>query len=116
MDVMETAAELAPQVTEISLDLALAYAHLERLDDAAWALAPVAHNPHGGALREVAATLLEKAQASDGPGFFATISGLMNRDAAAAEGGEGGGVGDGTSVSPDPSPDPSPEGEGGRKG
>jgi tetratricopeptide (TPR) repeat protein len=101
MDVMETAAELAPQVTEISLDLALAYAHLERLDDAAWALAPVAHNPHGGALREVAATLLEKAQASDGPGFFAIISGLMDRheaeeevgEEAGEEGGDGGGDG-----------------------
>ena len=70
MNVLLRARELAPQVTEIALTTAMAMAIADRLPEAAAALAPIAHAPHGGGASQFAATLLDKAEAGDKAGMI----------------------------------------------
>jgi len=59
LNVLELAAQLAPQVQEIRFNAGQALASRGRFDDAVRMLEPVANDPHGGKLAESAATLLK---------------------------------------------------------
>jgi hypothetical protein len=74
LDVLSLAWELAPQVDELALDLAIAFAHADKLPQAARVLAAPAANPHGSALKPFAQRLLEAAAANDKPAFFAALT------------------------------------------
>lgn len=59
LNVLELAAQLAPQVQEIRFEAGQALASRGRFSDAVRMLEPVANNPHGGKLAENAAALLK---------------------------------------------------------
>lgn len=62
-EVLFLANSLAPQVAQISLTAAYAALHNQRFEDAATLLKPIAYHPHGGRLAQVAAAMLEAANA-----------------------------------------------------
>lgn len=74
LDVLLRAHELAPQVTEIVLDTAVALAQAGRLPEAATVLEPLAWSPHGGQAAELAEQLLEKARAGDKAGLLEAVA------------------------------------------
>ncbi len=74
LDVLILARQLAPQVDELALDLALAYAHADNLPMAARVLAAPAANPHGSRLKAVAQRLHDAAAANNKPAFFAALA------------------------------------------
>lgn len=70
MNVLLLARELAPQVADIGFTTAMAMAQADRLPEAARALEPIAHSPHGGGRAKLAGEMLEKARAGDKAGFL----------------------------------------------
>lgn len=66
--------QLAPQVTDIVLDTAVALVYAGRIQDAAVVLEPLAWSPHGGPAAEFAELLLEKAKAGDKDSFLAEVA------------------------------------------
>ena len=67
---------LAPQVTDVVLDTALALSNAGRLAEAAQVLQPLAWSPHGGPAAELAQRMLLKARAGDRAGVQAEIGEL----------------------------------------
>jgi len=65
--------ELAPQVSEVVLDTAVALHHAGMMREVAAVLQPLAYSPHGGAAAELAARLLDRAQAGDRVGFMGEV-------------------------------------------
>lgn len=79
LDVLLRAHELAPQVTEVVLDTAVALAQAGRMGDAATVLEPLAWSPHGGQAAELAERLLAKARAGDREGLLAEVAAQQQR-------------------------------------
>ena len=79
MDVLLRAHELAPQVTEVVLDTAVALVQAGRLNEAATVLEPLAWSPHGGQPAELAERLLARARAGDRDGFLAEVLAQQQR-------------------------------------
>lgn len=79
LDVLLRAHELAPQVTEVVLDTAVALAQAGRLPEAATVLEPLAWSPHGGQAAELAEKLLVKARAGDRAGLLAAAAAQQDR-------------------------------------
>lgn len=79
LDVLLRAHELAPQVTEVVLDTAVALAQAGRLPEAATVLEPLAWSPHGGQAAEFAERLLAKARAGDRAGLLAEVAAQQQR-------------------------------------
>lgn len=75
---------LAPQVTEVVLDTAVALSHADRLDEAARVLEPLAWSPHAGSAAELAARMLARARQGDKGGLLAEVSALRVRQQALA--------------------------------
>jgi len=73
LEVLARAAELAPQVSGLSIHYAIALVRSGRFDKAETVLAPVANNPHGGPMADFASALAERAAAKDEPGFLALL-------------------------------------------
>lgn len=73
---------LAPQVSEIVLDTALALSQAGRLAEAADVLEPLAWAPHGGPAAEIAQRMLARARAGDKAGLLAQVAGLRRQQAA----------------------------------
>lgn len=71
--------ELAPQVSEVVLDTAVALQHAGMLREAAVVLQPLAYSPHGGAAAELAARLLDRARAGDRSGFMGEVTAVRQR-------------------------------------
>lgn len=84
LDVLLKAWTLAPQVTEVVLDTAVALSHANRLDEAAQVLEPLAWSPHAGPAADLAARMLEKARRGDRGGLLAEVSALRVRQQATA--------------------------------
>jgi hypothetical protein len=76
LDVLLKAYGLAPQVTDVVLDTALALTNAGRLREAAQVLEPLAWSPHGGPAAELAQRMLLKARAGDRAGVQAEIGEL----------------------------------------
>jgi tetratricopeptide (TPR) repeat protein len=74
LPVLLKAYALAPQVTEVVLDTALALSNAGRMPEAAAVLEPLAFAPHGGRAAELAQRMLQKARAGDQAGLLAEIS------------------------------------------
>ncbi|MCG2842541.1 hypothetical protein L6Q21_16305 [Sandaracinobacter sp. RS1-74] len=79
LDLLLRAHDLAPQVTEVVLDTAVALARANRLPEAANILEPLAWSPHGGPAAELAERLLMKARAGDRAGLLAEIAEQQER-------------------------------------
>ncbi len=79
LDVLLRAHELAPQVTEVVLDTAVALVQAGRMSEAATVLEPLAWSPHGGQAAELAERLLGKARAGDREGFLAEVLAQQQR-------------------------------------
>lgn len=73
---------LAPQVSEIVLDAALALSQAGRLAEAADVLEPLAWSPHGGPAAEIAQRMLARAKAGDTAGLLAQVAGIRRQQAA----------------------------------
>ncbi|MBS3962425.1 MAG: hypothetical protein KGZ61_11440 [Sandarakinorhabdus sp.] len=71
--------ELAPQVSEVVLDAAVALQHAGLMPEAAAVLQPLAASPHGGAAAELAARLLDRARAGDRAGFLGEVAAVRQR-------------------------------------
>jgi hypothetical protein len=76
MDALLKAYGLAPQVTDVVLDTALALANAGRLAEASQVLEPLAWSPHGGPAAELAQRMLLKARAGDRAGVQAEVAEL----------------------------------------
>ncbi|MGL6043968.1 MAG: DUF1570 domain-containing protein [Sandaracinobacteroides sp.] len=79
MPILLKAYALAPQVTEIVLDTALALSNAGRLDEAASVLEPLAFAPHGGPASELAQRMLQRARAGDQAGLLAQVQALQKK-------------------------------------
>jgi thioredoxin-like negative regulator of GroEL len=84
MDKLVKAWMLAPQVTEVVLDTAVALSHAGRLEEAARVLEPLAWSPHAGPAAELAARMLARARQGDKAGLLAEVSALRVRQQALA--------------------------------
>ncbi len=84
MDKLVKAWMLAPQVTEVVLDTAVALSHAGRLEEAARVLEPLAWSPHAGPAAELAARMLTRARQGDKAGLLAEVSALRVRQQALA--------------------------------
>jgi thioredoxin-like negative regulator of GroEL len=73
---------LAPQVSEIVLDTALALSQAGRLTEAADVLEPLAWAPHGGPAASIAQRMLARARAGDREGLLAQVTALQRQKAA----------------------------------
>lgn len=71
MNALLRAHELAPQVSEVVLDTAVALTQAGRLPEAAVVLEPLAWSPHGGPAASFAQTLLQLARSGDRAGLLA---------------------------------------------
>jgi tetratricopeptide (TPR) repeat protein len=72
---------LAPQVSEIVLDTALALSQAGRLADAVGVLEPLAWAPHGGPASDIAQRMLARARAGDREGLLAEVAALQLQQA-----------------------------------
>lgn len=70
---------LAPQVSEIVLDAALALSQAGRLNEAARVLEPLAWAPHGGPATDIARRMLARARAGDRNGLLAEVAELRRQ-------------------------------------
>jgi hypothetical protein len=84
LDVLIRAWTLAPQVTDVVLDTAVALTHADRLAEAAHVLEPLARSPHAGPAAELAARMLAKARSNDRQGLLAEVAAVRLRHQAAA--------------------------------
>jgi tetratricopeptide (TPR) repeat protein len=73
---------LAPQVSEIVLDTALALSQAGRLQEAARVLEPLAWAPHGGPASDIAQRMLARARAGDRDGLLAEVADLRRQQGA----------------------------------
>jgi predicted Zn-dependent protease len=73
---------LAPQVSEIVLDTALALSQAGRLAEAARVLEPLAWAPHGGPASDIAQRMLARARAGDRDGLLAEVADLRRQQGA----------------------------------
>lgn len=73
---------LAPQVSEIVLDTALALSQAGRLPEAASVLEPLAWAPHGGPASDIAQRMLARARAGDREGLLAEVADLRRQQGA----------------------------------
>ncbi|WP_199553506.1 hypothetical protein [Sandaracinobacteroides hominis] len=73
LEVLLRAHQLAPQVSEVVLDTAVALSYADRMDEAAAVLQPLAWSPHGGPAADVARQLLARALANDRPGLLKEV-------------------------------------------
>ena len=79
LDVLLRTHELAPQVSEVVLDTAVALAHANRMAEAEKTLQPLAYSPHSGKASALAARLLERVRAGDRPGFLREVTAARHR-------------------------------------
>lgn len=84
LDVLALAWQIAPQVDELAFDLALAYAHADKLPLAARVLAAPAANPHGGRQKSLAQRLHDAAADNNKPAFFAALTAPEPQEVATA--------------------------------
>lgn len=77
--VLLRAHELAPQVSEVVLDTAVALQQAGMMREAATVLQPLAYSPHGGAAAQLASRLLDRARAGDRQGFMGEVSAARQR-------------------------------------
>jgi tetratricopeptide (TPR) repeat protein len=82
LDALLKAHALAPQVSEIVLDTALALSQAGRLAEAATVLEPLAWSPHGGQAASIAQRMLARARAGDRDGLLAQVSSLSRQQSA----------------------------------
>lgn len=82
LDVLLKAHTLAPQVSEIVLDAALALSRAGRLPEAARVLEPLAWAPHGGPASDIAQRMLARARAGDRAGLLAEVADLQRQQGA----------------------------------
>lgn len=79
LDMLMKAWSLAPQVTEVVLDTAVALSHANRLREAARVLEPLALSPHAGPASELAGRMLARAREGDRAGVLAEVTALRLR-------------------------------------
>ena len=82
LDALLRAHQLAPQVSEIVLDTALALSQAGRLAEAARVLEPLAWAPHGGPAAEIAQRMLARARAGDKAGLLAEVADVRRQQGA----------------------------------
>jgi predicted Zn-dependent protease len=82
LDALLKAHQLAPQVSEIVLDTALALSQAGRLAEAARVLEPLAWAPHGGPAAEIAQRMLARARAGDKAGLLAEVADVRRQQGA----------------------------------
>ena len=82
LDALLKAHTLAPQVSEIVLDSALALSQAGRLPEAARVLEPLAWAPHGGPAADIAQRMLARARAGDRAGLLAEVAELRRQQTA----------------------------------
>ncbi len=79
LEVLLRAHELAPQVSEVVLDTAVALHNAGMVREAAYVLQPLAYSPHGGPAAELAGRLLDRARAGDRRGFMGEVTAARQR-------------------------------------
>ncbi len=82
LDALLKAHQLAPQVSEIVLDTALALSQAGRLAEAARVLEPLAWAPHGGPAADIAQRMLARARAGDKAGLLEEVAGIRRQQGA----------------------------------
>ena len=89
LDALLRAYNLAPQVTDVVLDTALALSNAGRTGEAARVLEPLAWAPHGGPAAELAQRMLAKARNGDVQGVQAQVEELRRQQALSGSAGRG---------------------------
>ena len=82
LDALLKAHMLAPQVSEIVLDTALALSQAGRMTEAAQVLEPLAWAPHGGPASDIAQRMLARARAGDRQGLLAEVADIQRQQGA----------------------------------
>ena len=76
IEALHYASDLAPQDAGVRMGSAVAYLNEGKLEEAKSALTPIAYDPHGRELSQVARTMIERIDAGDGRGaLMAGLSG-----------------------------------------
>jgi hypothetical protein len=82
LEALLKAHRLAPQVSEIVLDTALALSQAGRMPEAVNVLEPLAWAPHGGPAAGIAQRMLVRARAGDRAGLLAEVADIQRRQTA----------------------------------
>jgi hypothetical protein len=82
LEALLKAHRLAPQVSEIVLDTALALSQAGRMPEAVQVLEPLAWAPHGGPAAGIAQRMLARARAGDRAGLLAEVADIQRRHTA----------------------------------